>query len=172
MHNSRKTPHFPDPKPTIELVVAEQQLLAHLGEAMKLISEGGVKTREGMMEAIEAVICFLQDRGVSGQQIWPFGYLFAKSSILFSRASVRPYSSRVLKSRDDILGKRYAGAGKQQIRVFAAAMLERNRTCDLQTQEVRVTQDFQRTDGDGLSLSTTVIVQCFVLRSGPWYSVD
>ena len=123
MLDPQRTPKFPDPKPTIGRVAAEKQLLAHLGEAMKLINEGGVKTREGMMEAIEAVICFLQDRGVSGQQIWPFGYLRKELDFIFE-GKRSPILQPGIESRDDISGKRYAGPGKQQISVFAAACSE------------------------------------------------
>jgi len=118
-----KTPKFPDPKPTIELVAAEKQLLAHLAEAMKLVSEGGLKTREGMMEAIEAVIAFLYDRGVSGQQIWPFEYLRRELDLIFEgrRSTIL---QRGTASPDDIQGKRSKGPAKQEIRVFAAACSE------------------------------------------------
>ena len=123
MLNSKRTPEFPDPKPTVGRVAAEKQLLAHLGEAMKVINEGGVKTREGMMEAIEAVICFLLDRGVSGQQIWPFGQLREELNSIFE-GKRSPILQPGTKSWDDISGKRYAGPGKQQISVFAAACSE------------------------------------------------
>ncbi|MEQ1945520.1 hypothetical protein ABMA32_24185 [Mesorhizobium sp. VNQ89] len=123
MLDLRKTPEFPRPKPTIGRATAEKQLLAHLSEAMKLISAGGVKTRDGMMEAIEAVICFLQDRGVSGQQIWPFELLRRELDFIFEGKRSRILQPGV-KSRDDISGTRYVGPDKQDIRVFAAACSE------------------------------------------------
>ncbi len=123
MLDSHNTPEFPNPKPTIGRVAAERQLFAHLSEAMKLVSEGGIKTRDGMMEAIEAVISFLHDRGVSGQQIWPLRYLRQELDGIFEgRRS--PILQPGIESRDDILDRRYVGPGKQQVRVFAAASSE------------------------------------------------
>lgn len=120
MCNSQNAPKFPKPKPRIGRIAAEEQFLAHLSKAMKLVNEGGAKTREGIVEAIEAVISFLHDRGVSGQQTWPFGYLRKELDFLFegNRSLVlQPGNS----SRNDISGARFTGPGKQQIRVFAAA---------------------------------------------------
>jgi hypothetical protein len=122
MLDPQRTPKFPDPKPTIGRIAAENRLLAHLSEAMQLISEGGVKTRKGMMEAIEAVICFLLDRGVSSQQILPFGQLREELNSIFE-GKRSPILLPGIESRDD-LGKRHAGPGRQQISVFAAACSE------------------------------------------------
>ncbi|MEW9805027.1 hypothetical protein ABUE31_03395 [Mesorhizobium sp. ZMM04-5] len=123
MIGSRKTPEFPDPKPTVDLVAAERQLLAHLGEAMKLISQGGLKSREGIMEGIEAVICFLQDRGVSGQQMWPFGLLRRELDSIFE-GKRSPILQPGIETRADISSNRYTGPDKEDIRVFASACSE------------------------------------------------
>jgi hypothetical protein len=75
------------------------------------------------MEGVEAVICFLHDRGVSGQQMWPFGLLRRELDHIFEGKR-----SLILqpgpKSRDDLSGRRYVGPAKQDIRVFAAACSE------------------------------------------------
>jgi hypothetical protein len=54
---------LPNPKPTVGRAEAERRLLAHLGEAMELISEGGIKSRVRIMEAIEAVSALNSELG-------------------------------------------------------------------------------------------------------------
>lgn len=106
----------------VGLETAERQLLSDLGDAMKLIAEEN-KPRAGMMEAIQAVIWFLNDRGVSGQQIWPLEYLRKELEFVFQgkrSAILQPG----VNSHDDITAIRQGGPAKEEARRFAAACSE------------------------------------------------
>lgn len=123
MDVSDKKVQFPEPKPTEGRIAAETRLLFHLSEAMKLVSERGPHTRDGIMEAIEAVMIFLDKRGVSGQQIWPFGLLRDELDAIFEgkRSLILQPS---IETQEDLPGTRFTGPGKKHIRLFAAACAE------------------------------------------------
>jgi hypothetical protein len=106
----------------VGLETAERQLLSDLGDAMKLIAEEN-KPRAGMMEAIQAVIWFLNDRGVSGQQIWPLEYLRKELEFVF-QGKRSPILQPGVNSREDVSAVRYSGPAKEETRIFAAACSE------------------------------------------------
>jgi hypothetical protein len=106
----------------VSLEAAERQLLSDLGDAMKLIGEEN-RPRAGMMEAMQSVIDFLHDRGVSGQQIWPLEYLRRELELVY-RGKRSPILQPGVNSREDITAKRQGGPAKEEARIFAAACSE------------------------------------------------
>lgn len=121
MSNSITPSEFPAPKPTVGLEAAEGQLLSDLSDAMKLIEQK--QAREGIIGALQAVIWFLNDRGVSGQQIWPLEYLRKELEFVFQgkrSAILQPG----VNSHDDITAIRQGGPAKEEARIFAAACSE------------------------------------------------
>ncbi|OJU52827.1 MAG: hypothetical protein BGO03_03550 [Mesorhizobium sp. 61-13] len=121
MSDSPPPSEFPAPKPTVGLEAAERQLLSDLSDAVKLIERK--QAREGIIGALQGVIWFLNDRGVSGQQIWPLEYLRKELEFIF-QGKRSPILQPGVNSREDVSAVRYFGPAKEEIRIFAAACSE------------------------------------------------